>query len=362
MKVIFNYSRVHLLNHFQTIPHTLETMDMLTQVCFMPLRKKILIALFSNIFLLFTFAQSPADTINKIPGALWNRESCGLIPNLNPYIAASSREKAVEIMNELATNDPKWTSYLPCCPDRIDEALSHDWEISNDYLDCFHLNAANCIRQKRVAEDGAGQQCCYHISGELLTDGTGAGTPDYYGPSDNWIVDLDHLEYDVAPWTQLSLNEYHSVWKPNQGCSSPFRVIVDSSIDWIYTYLWLKEGDLVQFSDVQGEVIWSENGSSSGPEGADILAESLLGWLLVSTKLPYAPTGSLIGMIYTNIKLPKGETFWLESDFMTEPFYIGSGTSIRIITSGLLFLGVNDGFIEDNVGSFDVAISRIRGQ
>jgi hypothetical protein len=55
------------------------------------------------------------------------------------------------------------------------------------------------------------QQCTYK-SGKLITSGKGAGTPDFWSSKD-----IRHQEYDVFTFNNLPLDEYLSIWKPNQG-------------------------------------------------------------------------------------------------------------------------------------------------
>lgn len=329
---------------------------------------------FIEILVTTASAQSVADAMDNTPGAYWNRDSCkGFRTWFNrPFsdYKKFTREDALRTTKEVQTKTPNWKKYLPCCPEKISEARSRDWELSNEYLDqdieeslgfglleCFHLNAVNCIRSKKYSGgDRPGQQCCYNSRGDLITKGLGAGTPDYFAPGSSNKL---HEKFDVWTWTKLSHNEYQSVWTPNQGCSSPFRVVVEGNIDWTYTYLWVKKGDTVRFSDAKGTVTWGANGSSSGPNGSKIVAESAIGFTLAPPKMLDAPTGSLIGMIYFGDIPAKGE-FLLDEELISKPIFIGTGGDIEVLKDGLLFLGVNDGFVGNNSGNFDIEITRIR--
>lgn len=319
------------------------------------------------IFISSTEAQSVPELMDNTPGAHWNSDACSgfrILFNNKPLSEYKkfTREEALRLAGEVQTSQPDWKKYLPCCPENIDLVNNRDWVIANtclgvDLRECFHLNALNCVRSKNFSgKDEHGQQCCYDLRGDLIRRGSAAGTPDYFSP--NCPFAGPHEKYDVWTWTKLSLNEYHAVWTPNQGCNSAFRVKVRGTIDWTNAHLWVRKGDVIRFSDAKGTVVWGENGSSSGPSGLEVIKESLFSF---ATDLPriIAPPGSLIAMIYLG-GIPEQETYRLAEELQTKPFLVGRGADYEMLKDGLLFLGVNDVNPANNSGSFDVELRRMR--
>lgn len=294
------------------------------------------------------------QNVNDIPGYYYEESSAYC--SVTDLGETTDRNGALQRIEEIQSFDSTWTEYLPCCPMRTSEINESDWERSDWFLGCFHSGASMCYRQKWFSDGDSGQQCCYDFQGQLINSGSGAGTPDFFAPDQD---QSNHNYYDVAPWKELSLNEYHEVWKPNQGCDAPFRIRVYGFDEWTYTFLWVDRGDTLIFSEVTGEVMWGFNGSMTGPEGDEILGESAIGWLLLPTKMMTAPTGALIGTIY-QVSSPTTQFDTLYYDKMTLPFYIGAGTAIQTPANGFLLLGVNDGVVEDNEGFFDVKVHRVR--
>lgn len=76
----------------------------------------------------------------------------------------------------------------------------------------FHPGAEKCIRSQKNG-NGAVQQCCYDKTGDLITSGPGAGTPDRNDP--------DHTTSDVAPFKWAialgCLDDYLERRPPNNG-------------------------------------------------------------------------------------------------------------------------------------------------
>ena len=95
--------------------------------------------------------------------------------------------------------------FAACVWRRIEwtEAENPDSSIWGDpaggfFVTMYHLGAAFCMRSKKnKSYGGSAQQCCYDSSGELITHGSGAGTPDR---SDSGISILDHRKDDVIPY------------------------------------------------------------------------------------------------------------------------------------------------------------------
>ena len=115
-------------------------------------------------------------------------------------------------------------------------------------------------------------------------------------------------------------------------------VTVSSKQQWSPTGIVVRRGDWVTFS-TSGEVrIGGEGNPTAGPDGVNS-----------STRAPDAPVataaaGALIGRIGTGA-----------------PFLIGSQTRVQMKEAGQLSLGVNDGHLQDNDGSFQVQVSREGG-
>ncbi len=105
-------------------------------------------------------------------------------------------------------NPATWTLALPDCPCRISfdqggdpvNPDSETWRPLEDADPTYHPSAQYCMRsQGPLIDGGPGQQCCYDATGDLITVGGGAGTPDMVAPTGWWDF-LVHLEVDVAPY------------------------------------------------------------------------------------------------------------------------------------------------------------------
>ncbi|MBI4567450.1 MAG: hypothetical protein HY719_03545 [Planctomycetes bacterium] len=169
----------------------------------------------------------------------------------------------VEALNYNAAN-PDWYATLPDCPctnpDAAGVVVVDGWARSNWLIgptwplwNGYHPGAENCFRSyptpaNGLSVNGPGQQCCYDCSGNLITSGSGAGTPDRSntvydefstaGPWEGSAKYTDvgrHSRLDVDPWKVLAshsignwarqyANEmepawsvYNLFWPPNQG-------------------------------------------------------------------------------------------------------------------------------------------------
>jgi hypothetical protein len=81
----------------------------------------------------------------------------------------------------------------------------------------------------------------------------------------------------------------------------------------------------------------------------------IFGRLIAPNPLPTAPPGALIGAIFQGSFENEAQL-----DEFTEPFLIGKGTVVIIKASGYLMFGVNDGYMPNNTGGFQVTVSRDR--
>ena len=78
------------------------------------------------------------------------------------------------------------------------------WKDDNSLGECIYHQGHDCYRQPDPGNPGAGFQCCYDDSGDLVRKGMdGAGTYDYHDPA----VDKDgHYWSDMAPSQQFGDN------------------------------------------------------------------------------------------------------------------------------------------------------------
>jgi hypothetical protein len=135
-----------------------------------------------------------------------------------------------------AVKNAGWLKGLPNCPCRIsffgywtpgppatwqqgyENPDPDQWEDpSTKHIKGYHDGAAVCMRSTPVAS-GAGQQCCYTATGQLITGGSAAGTPDMVSPGKSVIR---HWWKDVRPfnWCKKAglISEYLKGWPPNNG-------------------------------------------------------------------------------------------------------------------------------------------------
>lgn len=111
-------------------------------------------------------------------------------------------------------------------------------------------------------------------------------------------------------------------------------VVVDGRNEWTDTGMRVRAGELIVF-DVTGTVRMSgEPGDIATAAGARS------GRRAPNSSLSSQPAGALIGRIDNGA-----------------PFFIGNRRSIRANSTGRLYLGVNDDYLEDNSGAFQVMMS-----
>ena len=111
-------------------------------------------------------------------------------------------------------------------------------------------------------------------------------------------------------------------------------IIVPANQQWVPTGIRVNQGDRLTFQS-SGEIqIGPGANNRAGTAG------SLSGQFVQSAPIPNALAGALIGRIDSG-----------------QPFGIGNQTSIPAIASGMLYLGINDGTLNDNSGQFNVTIS-----
>jgi hypothetical protein len=113
------------------------------------------------------------------------------------------------------------------------------------------------------------------------------------------------------------------------GTANPVGFTVNAQQQWTSTGLTVRRGETLTFSS-SGEIKFGPG--SASPAGS---TETNAG-----NPVP-GPTGALIGRIGNG-----------------QPFMIGNQTQITAPAAGELFLGVNDSYVQDNSGSFQVQVGR----
>lgn len=112
-------------------------------------------------------------------------------------------------------------------------------------------------------------------------------------------------------------------------------VVVNAKTRWTPTGITVRRGETLTLNTT-GEVRLSSNGDDIAPP-----AGSTSGRMAVGSPMPNTLAGALIGRIGNGA-----------------PFGIGNQTTLVAPASGQLFLGVNDGDLNDNTGEFRVEITR----
>ena len=141
-----------------------------------------------------------------------------------------------------AAGSPKevtWYNMLPHCPcenpDKQGVQLNDGWAKDQGDIAKYHSGSTECFRSYPIVETSEGyscQQCCYDSSGMLITDGSGAGTPDKEstcaGENSSGIMTmrlagiLVHYTKDVLPWNEMGgqdsgWKKYNKLWVPDNG-------------------------------------------------------------------------------------------------------------------------------------------------
>ena len=117
------------------------------------------------------------------------------------------------------------------------------------------------------------------------------------------------------------------------GTGSTQGITVSAREQWTATGITVRRGEPLSIS-ADGEIkIGGPGNPSASPAGA--------GATNAGNPAPSVPTGALIGRIGNGA-----------------PFLIGSQTQIQAPAAGQLFLGVNDSYLQDNEGTFQVQVKR----
>jgi len=135
-------------------------------------------------------------------------------------------ECALQVAQNLGT---AWLAALPNCPCTTALVASENttltggnqWSESSFGLGCFHPGAERCFRRD---SGGHAQQCCYDATGNLITAGAAAGTPDFVPSSGS-----GHQSIDVWTWWNLGWERYDQFWVPNNGNGCASNTVTNAS-------------------------------------------------------------------------------------------------------------------------------------
>lgn len=122
------------------------------------------------------------------------------------------------------------------------------------------------------------------------------------------------------------------------GSSGAQGVTVASQQQWTPSGITVRRGDWVTFNASGSVRIGGEGNPTAGPEGVSA------GTTAPGAPVANAPAGALIGRIGNSA-----------------PFLIGNRNRVQMEAAGQLFLGVNDGHLQDNDGTFQVQVAREGG-
>ncbi len=144
------------------------------------------------------------------------------------------------LFGQHADTQPQWYEQLPDCPCKDPDyngiQLNDGWAKDRGDLNKYHKGAASSYRSYPPVITEAGkscQQCCYDANGDLITSGSGAGTPDKVSTCSGenekgemtlrWVGLAGHYFKDVKPWQRYMKADsagwqvYNRYWIPNTG-------------------------------------------------------------------------------------------------------------------------------------------------
>ena len=165
---------------------------------------------------IYNFGESHKQRIRDLRWAACNTFNGGL-----------SREEARKIANDLKTKYAGWREQLPQCPateakvKRCSEFTDDGLNISKSILlQIYHEGASSSYRSTNPQDfyvngkfvSKTGQQCTYDNTGNLITQGSGAGTPDFAAAG---YDSIKHVSTDVKTWCALGWEEYNQTWVPD---------------------------------------------------------------------------------------------------------------------------------------------------
>jgi hypothetical protein len=148
----------------------------------------------------------------------------------------------------------------------------------------------------------------------------------------------DFSSNDVARIVMSRPDNANTAPVANTGSSGAQGVTVSSLQQWTPTGIAVRRGDWVTFSTSGSIRIGGEGNPTAGPDGVNAYT------LAPGAPAAGAPAGALIGRVGNG-----------------QPFLVGSRNRVQMPAAGQLFLGVNDGHLQDNDGTFQVQVAREGG-
>jgi hypothetical protein len=147
--------------------------------------------------------------------------------------------------------------------------------------------------------------------------------------------DRDFNSSEVSRILLARPNNMATATTGSTSASSAQGITVSGTQQWTPTGVIVRRGDWVTFN-ASGDVRIGGPGNPTASPGGVTPQTTAPG-----APMQNAPAGALIG------KVGNGA-----------PFLIGSQQRVRMTEAGQLFLGVNDGHLEDNEGNFQVSVQR----
>jgi hypothetical protein len=185
---------------------------------------------------------------------------------------------------------PRWKNSLDGCPCTRTAAQANPRFIDSTNFLITKIYHPGAVWEYRTSNDAVstyssptlpdgspilrpGQQCTYSADGLLITDGSGAGTPDAYSPEvtrtgQGLVSDDSHTFWDVSPSnSEMSWQEYHQTWTPNNAnrCPTNFVAVFETN-SFVNTNISLSRGDRVKIK-ASGIVSFGIIAGEGGPDG-----------------------------------------------------------------------------------------------
>jgi hypothetical protein len=147
--------------------------------------------------------------------------------------------------------------------------------------------------------------------------------------------DRDFNSSEVSRILMARPNNVATATTGSTNANSAQGITVSGTQQWAPTGIVVRRGDWVTFN-ASGEVrIGGPGNPTASPAGVNPQTSA------PGAPMQNAPAGALIGKVGNSA-----------------PFLIGTQQRVRMTDSGQLFLGVNDGHLEDNEGGFQVTVQR----
>lgn len=183
----------------------------------------------------YDFSDEP--TIN--PPA-WFQQDAGEL-DLPGGVATPANRSSQRIGQSKPPRQKPWYDTLPPCPCTYKAAQDSAKRKGSGWMDCggasqtYHYGATSEVRWAGK-NGGPGQQCTYDSSGNLITSGLAAGSPDRVSPqacgasgTTPWTLSstASHFVEDVHPWKIDPCWTYLQHWPANNGNNCPKNPVAD---------------------------------------------------------------------------------------------------------------------------------------